>query len=324
MADLLSDQVLGSIRNLCEFNIVIPDNLRDQLNALKRITDAEAEIYLMKSLKEAAQITTSIDKWDKGWVENNSLYQQTRDYNRLAPLYTGKLPYLRIMRSLYLVSTRDSEINTCETIEHRLFAFLYDAILIDRIKTFCIKNNLNSVNLVELGAGSCQHIPRLSAKLKSEGISTKFYISDWSTSTQTVCDSLREIDDVVINFRSLDMLNPPCEHFWPENSIIYTINSFEQLGKHVNRIIDLIISSRPGLVIHFEPVNEVLEPENLYDSYSIEYSKKRGYLEGMLGCLITKQSKNILKIEDIKRTFIANALLENNTFLEWKLAHSEQ
>ena len=317
MSKSVGNQVLQLIRNLCSQDLSLSINLKDDLDKINYVQDDEAFSFLEKSLDNAKLVSSTPKKWDFGWSENNQLYIKSKDYNKLAPLYTGKLPYIRLNRRLYGVEIRASEDQTCNSLEHRLFSFLYDSVITDRVIRHCKEKNVKSITLIEVGSGSCQHIPRINKILKSNNIDVHFIATDWSKSTGDICQNLQKIDGIDVDYYQLDMLDTEKTINFPENSIIYTINSLEQLGERFRNIYNIIYKSSPALVIHFEPIVEVLDRNNSYDLFSIKYMKKRDYLNGYLSHLITQESMQNLKIKAIKRTFLGNAHHENNTLIEW-------
>ena len=322
----LSQKVETLIANILPKNYTyfLPDPLINQLDALELENTNIARLYLLESIANAQQISKTENIWNKGWAENLEIYKKTNNYNTLAPLYTGKLPYIRILRRLYKTTIRCDNESTCNTLEHLLFSELYDSCI-----TAWIHNDISckvtdkseEINIVELGCGSCQHIPRINEKLMSLQIKSSFTASDWSESTREICAELSKNENIKINFKKINLLENLNKFKIPENAYIYTINSLEQLGECSWKVIDWLLNFNPKMVMHFEPILEVLEINNQLDKLSKEYAKKRGYLCGLYASLKTRESLRQLDIISCRRSFIANANHENNTFLNWIPLH---
>lgn len=298
----------------------LPHQLKKELDRLEIEEDNAAMEYLEQSIRGAKSIAVNNNKWNKGWKDNLNLYNRTKNTDMLAPLYSGKLPYLKLFRKLYKTEIRNAEEETCNTVEHQLNAELYDEVISRWIRKYYNNKNMISkeVYVIELGAGSCQHIPRLNKKLQPLCEKVKYIATDWSTTTEEICTKLKEYEDIDIKYMNINLLEDLGSIKLPRNSFIYTVNALEQLGNKVGPVIDWINKQSPRLVIHFEPITEVLEINDRYDQKSIEYIKARGYLDGLYAGLVTRQSKDDINIISCERTFISNAHHENNTFICWE------
>lgn len=297
----------------------LPNVLKKELEQLEMEEDQIAIKYLEESIKSAKQVAANNEKWNRGWRDNLDLYEKTKDTNMLAPLYSGKLPYLRLFRRLYKTKIRNTEKETSNTLEHRLYSELYDEAISKWIYKYCKEQKVISkqICIVELGAGSCQHIPRLNKRLQRLDKEIQFIAADWSTTTGEICTKLEEYEGFTVNYMRLNLLEDLNLVKLPHNCFVYTVNALEQIGNRVGPVIDWLNEQKPKLVIHFEPIQEVLESYNRYDKKSIDYMQERGYLDGLYSGLLTRQSKDELNIIRCERTFISNAHHENNTFICW-------
>ena len=302
----------------------LPDQLKNTLNCLVREDSIKSIDYLKRSISNAKPIALVNSKWNIGWSENLNMYMESGNYQMLTPLYTGKLPYIRLFRELFKIQPRENEQLAYVTLEQQIFSELYDNVITEWIEQEINENNLdtsNPIDIVELGCGSCQHIPRINKILKQKGIRPRFTVSDWSESPKNICVALKEREDIDVNFATIDLLGDLSTKIIPKNSIVYTINALEQLGDKAWRTIDWILNYSPKLVIHFEPITEVLDPGNEMDALSINYILARRYLKGLFAALATRESLGLIDIIMCKRSFIANAHHENNTVAIWRPSH---
>ena len=300
---------------------ILPEDIALVIESLEAEDQDIAIAYLNQAVLTAEPVSTSSDKWAVGWKESLNMYKRTNNCETLAPLYSGKLPYIRLFRQLYKTKTRATEEDTYKTLEHILFSELYDSVIGSWITSHSSSSDgeyREPIDIVEIGCGSCQHIPRLNKKLSKEGRAVRFHSSDWSESSGLICEELKAREGIDINFKQIDLLSDNLkEHSLPSGAYVYTVNALEQLGNNSWKTIEWLISQSPRLVMHFEPVIEILEPSNALDRLSIDYINKRSYLSGLYGTIKTHEALERLSMLTCRRTFIANAHHENNTFICW-------
>ena len=299
-------------------NFTFEEGIGSEIDLLEQVEQKKALRYLEESIDKTTPINSkNSEKWDNGWLENLRSYRETKNFDLLAPRYSGKLDYIRLERKLYKVEKRKKESETHKTLEHRLFSNLYDGVITRWIEAE-LEDVDKNITIVEVGAGSCQHIPRLYYRLLKRGIKAEFVVCDWSTTTKEIAEAISEIEGITVQYKQIDLHGTIEEVDIPKNSFVYTINALEQAGKKGGGVLKWIMKYNPKLVMHFEPLIELLEETDEIDKKSIEYIKKRGYLEGMIGTLKTEESNGRIKIERCLRTFIGNAHHENNSFACWR------
>jgi len=115
-----------------------------------------------------------------------------------------------------------------------------------------------------------------------------------------------------------DLFNPNYNYVLKPNSIVLTIAALEQTGKHFKKFIKYLLLNKPKLCIHIEPIIETLDENKFIDYLSIQYFKKRRYLNGFLSYLKDKERKNILKIIKVQRTFIGSIFTDGYSVIIWK------
>jgi hypothetical protein len=100
--------------------------------------------------------------------------------------------------------------------------------------------------------------------------------------------------------------------------LVYTVASLEQIGEKHNQIIDFFLEKKPALCIHFEPIEEVLDEDNLLDYLTIKYFNKRNYLKNYLAKLQTLEKENKVEILEVKRLNYGSKFVEGHTLIIWK------
>lgn len=66
---------------------------------------------------------------------------------------------------------------------------------------------------------------------------------------------------------------------------VLTVHAFEQLGTQHTHMLNLLLTTRPAVVVHIEPIYELYDPLDLNDFLAMKYHDARGYLKGYLPCL---------------------------------------
>ena len=114
------------------------------------------------------------------------------------------------------------------------------------------------------------------------------------------------------------MLNPPKDFILKEKSAIFTIHSLEQLGKKFHKFLSFLIDSKPAMVLHYEPIREFYEQDNLLDYLAILHDSKRNYLSEFYTTLCKLQEKKKIEIIESRRTYLGGMLHESSSILAWR------
>ena len=91
-----------------------------------------------------------------------------------------------------------------------------------------------------------------------------------------------------------------------------------RLSSFKNKVLDYFVSSKPGLCIHFEPIHEVLDPDNLLDYLTMQYFNKRNYLKNYLTSLQKLEREGKIRILDVRRLYYGSKFIEGHTVIIWK------
>ena len=98
------------------------------------------------------------------------------------------------------------------------------------------------------------------------------------------------------------------------DSGVFTFGALEQLGpRRFQAFIDYLIEQRPSIVVHVEPVPELLDPDNLVDALSLRFHRRRGYTEGLLAYLHGRV--NMLEVE---RSWFGSTMIESYAQVVWR------
>jgi hypothetical protein len=269
----------------------------------RELTKEERDNYLLKVINVLTNdITISgkhrINEWENGWGENLSLFRETGNIEDLIPKYHGKNRIVRWMGDVVMPIT--------ENFDYKIHICFVDSILRYYIKNF--------KNIYELGCGPAYHLIRL----KNYNPNLNLFGSDWTESSQKIIDEINKSLGLNIHGFNLDFFNPMYVNEIGEESLIYTVASLEQVGNNFEKLVNFLIDKKPGLCIHLEPIDELLNDEKLIDNLSIKYFRKRNYLDKFLPYLENLEKNGKIKIIKKQRIFSGSYFIEGHSLIVWK------
>ena len=255
-----------------------------------------------KSLVQAGRKRQS--DWFKGWEENLRNFIISNDIKDLIPKYYNKFPHIRYKSELYRVKDEHAELNSVR-------------ILINYIADIYLKD-FNEI--IEIGSGTCHHILELSKILKHN---PTFYALDWSESTTLIANRLKKKNHIrsIYSFK-FDFFNP-CWHeeinLPKENqSVIYSFAALEQIGHEFENLFNFIKDTiKPKMIIHLEPIAELLPQNELLSYLSIKYFYKRNYLNGYYTFLKQKEKEGEIIIHQASRMPFGSLFIEGYSLIAW-------
>jgi SAM-dependent methyltransferase len=98
---------------------------------------------------------------------------------------------------------------------------------------------------------------------------------------------------------------------------VITLHAMEQLGSGFVPMLDYLLSARPGICLHIEPIAELYDPDLLFDWLALRYHEKRNYLSGFLSALRAKEAEGALAIHDVRRLRFGSAFHEGYSLVVW-------
>ena len=72
------------------------------------------------------------------------------------------------------------------------------------------------------------------------------------------------------------------------------------------------------LVVHVEPIGELLDQNNLMDYLSLEYFKKRNYLSGYLTRLQELESRRKIQVIKAQRSHMGSFFIDGYSIIVWR------
>ena len=161
-------------------------------------------------------------------------------------------------------------------------------------------------DIYEFGCGTGHNLKRIQKFSKS-----KLHGFDWTTSSNKLINKLG------FDGQNFDFFEPNFKLGLEEHSAVYTVAALEQTGTRFERFIAYLMRNKPKVVVHIEPIPELLDPTNLLDYLSIKYMHKRKYLNGFLDVLRSLEKQGKIKIHEARRSGIGSLYIDGYSIVVW-------
>jgi hypothetical protein len=289
-------------------NIDIDNELKLKIDAFdlrwERLNQLERDLYLndvinvlLSDIRKSGQ--HRITEWENGWNENLELFIKSKNPNDLIPKYHGKRTLLKWKGDIIkpLIENFDYKIHIC---------------FVDAILRYYLKD---CSNIFEFGCGPAYHLIRLNQWNNK----VKYHGADWTKSSQNIIKSINQKLDLNINSSNFDFFNPDYSLDIPKDTGIYTVAALEQVGENFKDFINFLINKKPSICVHLEPIDELLDENNLIDNLTIKYFRKRNYLNGFLSFLEKLEKNNIIEIVKKQRIYSGSYFIEGHSLIVWKI-----
>ena len=237
-------------------------------------------------------------KWENGWGYNFKILKKKKNINSLIPGYSDKFRIAQVKNRLIKTVTK----NFLFKAQKIILSFIFDKYL----KKFKY--------IVEFGTGTGHNLVALYKKDTSKF----FYGLDWSSSSEKIFKLLKKKYPKIF-FRKFNFFNPKNNLQFKKNLWSgFTFGALEQVGYKYKKFFHFLQKTNPGIVVHLEPIEELLNKDNLLDNLSINYIEKRNYLRGYLDFLKEKEKKNIIKIISIRKSYFGDFRIKAFSLIVWK------
>ena len=291
------------------FGEPISDFLRSKIEALEfayqEILRPERDLLFLTVIKELQNPTVKksgphrIGDWVAGWSANREEFNETGCYESLIPKYFGKFPYVRWRQEFIKPINKDFEYNMVQVLQYWIFE----------------KHFSDLDNVYEFGCGTGHNLFRV------EEINSTTSITglDWAESSQKGIEDINKIYGRNFGCHNFDFFNIDEDYKLGQNSGVYTFAALEQVGESHEDFLNYLIQQNPKICVHIEPIGEMLNPENNFiDFLSVEYFKKRNYLDGFVRTLKDLQVHNKIEIISQQRSYIGSFFVDGYSIIIWR------
>lgn len=241
--------------------------------------------------------------WENGWMENLAKFDPAHAGLELAkPHYHSKYPIVRWKGDLYVPLTGGYEYNMLALIGD----WAFDRWLRE------------STWIGEFGCGTGHNLFRMREVCPD----ARLIGFDWAESAVKFINLQAKAgaygDPEKTHAERFDYFDPNPSLYVPDKGAAFvTVASLEQTGSKWRKWMDWALAAKPGICVHIEPIEEVLEPSVLLDHLSLEYFTKRGYLTGFLRNL-TGAYKHQVELLEVVRPRIGSKYIEGYTVVVWR------
>ena len=293
------EQILGvrlSRRASSEINSfgIDYDELRQdqELKEVKLLVDEIFRLDLVSASRKR------MPDWEDGWGQNLRDFEKDFLPENLFPKYFGKYPINRLNQKLVLSNTEHFELKMLRSLQ----TWIFDEYLSD------------FDSIYEFGCGTGHNLiflRKFNAFAKLTGL-------DWVESSQALITLIgKQAQDTKLFGQKFDYFNPNSDLVLEENSAVFTVASLEQIGSEFLPFVNFLFRNQPKLIVHIEPFEDLLDPYNLLDNLSIQYMRKRGYINGYCEYIQDLESQGKAKIHKFQRSFIGSRFIDGYTILIW-------
>jgi SAM-dependent methyltransferase len=286
---------------------IINENLINYIESsnllYENLQDEEYKSYILEYIKTISNnlVKAGEDRevqWENGWLENFELFQKSGNFIDLIPKYHVKNNIAKLNGKI--IKTHS------EFFDYYINSFFVDAILLKYISQYD--------KVFDFGCGTGYHLFRL----ETYNPEKQYFGLDWTKSSQNIIDlySKHKSKNNIKGY-NFNYFNPNYD-IDIKDSLVYTVASLEQIGDNHDKIIDFFLEKKPALCINFEPIEEVLDENNLIDYLTIKYFNKRNYLKNYLTKLQSLEKENKVEILEVKRLNYGSKFVEGHTLIIWK------
>lgn len=223
-------------------------------------------------------------QWETGWGENLKAGDHT-------PRYFGKHKVNRINQKFVIGNSKNFEQNMLYSIVDELtYRYL-----------------TGKKDIYEFGCGTGHNLLRI----QSINNMARYHGFDWTKSSNVLVKKLG------FHAEQFDFFEPDFTIGLEPDAAVITVAALEQIGTRYEQFLKYIIRNKPSVVVHIEPISELLDPTNLLDYLSIKYMKKRKYLEGYLDTLRILEKQDKIKIHEARRSGIGSKFIDGYSIIVW-------
>ncbi len=265
------------------------------------LSKEERDLTILKVLKYIESDKKKVgnkNRWENGWSENlNSFIKSRYDLSELIPKYVKPNQILRLYKDYVMPYDANAEINFFTVMRYWLF-----------------KKYFKDLDVVyEFGCGPGYNLTLIHDLFPSK----KIYGLDWTTSSIEILSILKHKIGINIDGILFDIFNPNYNIKFEQNSLVITIGSLEQINDKHQKFMDFLLSKKPNLCIHIEPIYELYDENNLIDSLAMKFHKNRNYLSNFLPTMLKLEKENKINIIKINRMKFGSIFHDGWSMIVW-------
>lgn len=296
--EVLQTKLSQVLRKRCEDASLYYEEIseEDRDNYIREVVDVLMSADADANTRPAGE--HRINEWEKGWGENLSAIKKGENVKDLIPLYYGKRKLIRWQQRIIKPLIPD-----------------FDYKILSIIVDWVIESFLNDKKAIfEFGCGPAYHLIRA----RKYNPIAQLVGLDWTKASQDIIQQIKDSGiETNIEGKNFDFFKPNYSIEVQPSSGFLTVAALEQVGENFIQFLDFIMTKKPSICVHLEPIDELLDQNNLIDRLSILYFRKRNYLKGFLPRLRELQDEGKIKILIEQRTYSGSFFIEGHSLIVW-------
>lgn len=263
--------------------------------AIREIVDA-----LLPDTKLAVSGSSDSSRWERGWGEVLDRVKSERiSESTLRPQYF-RSSVIRYGGDFAVGDRPSVEFDAISLVKKILFARFFDA----------------ADNVVEFGCGTGINLLLLRRLFADKPLVG----TDWAHAAVEIISRIGAEIGGPTRAAWMDMLTldgADAVRVDPSSGVL-TVCAMEQLGSRFEAFAEYLVASRPGIVVHLEPIAEFYRDDDLFDFLAARYHAKRGYLSGYLTWLRNQEKSGRVRIEVAARLPLGGFLHDPYGLVVWR------
>ncbi len=267
------------------------------------LTHSEREKMFLETLRQLESVSVAgahrKPTWESGWSENlKELVDSGYNLDALVPKYVKRNQVVRLFGN-YIQPSNPDFIRDHTKI---LRAWLAQRYLAD------------AAAIYEFGCGPCSHVSYFAETFPEK----KIVGLDWATASQRIIEALATHFGWNIAGYPFDFFAPNRTVRLPEGTVVLTVAALEQIGDRHEAFVDYLLENRPMRCVHFECVEELYDPDDMFDYVVLRYHRQRNYLSGFLTRLRELEQEGRIVIESVHRQQFGGTYNDAYSCIVWK------
>jgi hypothetical protein len=244
-----------------------------------------------------ANVATRSDIWERCWQQCLDKYKAGGSVADLLPdfLRDPKPPFRYFGK--YILPGQRTDLHTVQRciLSHLLAKWMRGTVLL------------------EFGCGSGYNLPLARQWLEPGAMLCGL---DWSPAA---VDCVRALGFPGAVFDMHNPTEPPTSTVPWEFTTVLTAGAMEQLGGNFSPFLSFLLSKRPRMCIHVEPLVELYDLSDPMDAEAARYHTARGYLTGFLPELQLLQAEGRAQICELHRTHFGARFNDGFSWVVWRV-----
>lgn len=271
---------------------------RPDLNATKGLI-----LEVLQKIRSDTQIIGAYErtqKWHDGWKENLDDFRSSEfDEKALVPKFVRPGNPIRWFQQYIIPQSDEFELQFIKVYLHWLAETYFS----------------EAAKIHEFGSGTGYNLLSIAKIFPDKEYLGSDFVGSSVDLINEIANSAKNIKLKGLNF---NMLKPNFDYSVSSNDAVFTFGSLEQLASDVEPMIKFLVSKKPKIVIHTEPIEEFYDLENLEDYLAYQFQSKRGYSSGLIGHLENLERQNIIQIVKKNRLFFGSFFMEGYNHIAWR------